>query len=105
MAVKTVTKSDLSKAVAENHDIVRSDAKEIVQTVLDQVIEEIAKGNRLELRDFGVFEPRMRPARNARNPRTNEAVRVGPKAVVGFKVGKKMSRRAQEALPKLKNEK
>ncbi len=101
MAVKTVTKSDLTKAVAKKHDLVRGEAKEIVQTVLDQIIDEIASGNRLELRDFGVFEPRVRAARKARNPRTNESVRVDAKAVVGFKVGKKMSRRAQEALNKL----
>ncbi len=101
MANKTVTKRDLSKAVAEKHDIVQAEAKEIIQTLLDQIIEEIAAGNRLELRDFGVFEPRARASRKARNPRTGESVSVGPKAVIGFKAGKKMSARAQNALTQL----
>ena len=101
MANKTVTKRDLSKAVAEKHNIVQAEAKSIIQTVLDQIIEEIGNGNRLELRDFGVFEPRARGARKARNPRTGKSVSVGPKAVIGFKAGKEMSIRAQKALKSL----
>lgn len=101
MANKTVTKRDLSKAVAKKHNIVQAEAKEIIQTLLDQIVEEISKGNRLELRDFGVFEPRARAPRKARNPRTNEPVQVEPKTVIGFKAGKKMSECAQSALDKL----
>ncbi len=104
MANKTVTKRDLSRAVAEKHNIVQAEAKSIIQTVLDQIIEEIGKGNRLELRDFGVFEPRARAARKARNPRTSATVHVGPKAVIGFKAGKQMSIQAQKALKTLQKD-
>ncbi len=101
MAKNTVTKRELCNAVAQKHDIIQSDAKNIIQSFLDQIIEEISAGNRLELRDFGVFEPKIRAGRNARNPNTNQPVKVAPKTVVGFKSGKKMSERAQEAFNEL----
>ncbi len=101
MPQQTVTKKDLAKSLSDKHDIVQSDAKELVQTLLDTIADEISTGNRLELRDFGVFEPRVRNARKARNPKTNEPVSVGPKVVIGFKAGKKMSERAQNALQEL----
>jgi nucleoid DNA-binding protein len=78
------------------------EAKEIIQIFLDQVVEELASGNRLELRNFGVFEPRIQSARKARNPRTNEVVHVDSKAVVAFKAGKEMGEKVQKALPVLK---
>ena len=101
MAGRTVTKRDLAKAVAGQHDVTQAEAKGIVQTVLDQVTEELADGNRLELRDFGVFQPRARKPRRARNPRTGEQVHAGASVTVSFKVGKKMSRDIQKALPDL----
>ncbi len=101
MSQQTVTKKDLAKSLANKHDIVQSDAKELVQTLLETIVSEISEGNRLELRDFGVFEPRVRKARQARNPKTNEPVKVDPKVVIGFKAGKKMSERAQNAIHEL----
>jgi len=61
-----------------------------VQAFLNEVIDELAKGNRLEFRDFGVFEVRERAARMAQNPRTLERVPVPPKRSVKFKVGRLM---------------
>lgn len=101
MAKNTVTKRDLCNAVARKHNIIQSEAKDIIQSFLDQIVEEISAGNRLELRDFGVFEPKARAGRDARNPKTNQPVKVAPKTVVNFKSGKKMSERAQEAMNKL----
>ena len=68
---------------------------------LDDVVAELAKGNRMEFRNFGVLDTRLQPARKARNPRTDEVVHVPPKAVVCFKVGKNMQNQAQAALPLL----
>ena len=68
---------------------------------LDEVVAELAKGNRMEFRNFGVFDTRLQPARKARNPRTDEVVHVPPKAVVCFKIGKNMQKQAQAALPSL----
>ena len=61
-----------------------------MQSFLDGVIVELGKGNRLEFRDFGVFEVVSRGARKAQNPKTLEPVRVPPKRTVKFKVGRLM---------------
>jgi integration host factor subunit beta len=57
------------------------------------MINEVAAGNRLEFRDFGVFEVVMRKPRMGRNPRTGQKVAVPPKRVVSFKMGKVMKHR------------
>ena len=62
--------------------------KRIVQSFLDEVVIELANGNRLEFRDFGVFETRTRAARDAQNPKTLEKVKVPPKRTVKFKMGR-----------------
>jgi len=64
--------------------------KKIVQSFLDNIIVELGKGNRLEFRDFGVFEVKHRQARIAQNPKTLEPVKVPPKRTVKFKVGRLM---------------
>jgi integration host factor subunit beta len=86
----TVTKKDLIDHIADRTRQKRVDVKKTVQTFLDLVIEELAKGNRLEFRDFGVFEVRERAARTAQNPKTLEPVPVPPKRTVKFKVGRLM---------------
>ena len=64
--------------------------KDVVQTFLNSIIVELGKGNRLEFRDFGVFEVKQRRARMAQNPKTLEQVSVPPKRTVKFKVGRLM---------------
>jgi tryptophanyl-tRNA synthetase len=64
--------------------------KNVIQMFLDEIVRELASGNRLEFRDFGVFEVKSRRARRAQNPRTLEKVAVPPKKVVKFKVGRVM---------------
>jgi len=70
--------------------------RDIVQAFLDECIEELQRGNRLEFRDFGVFETVSRAARKARNPKTGEVVQVPPKVVVDFKMGKRMKQLINE---------
>ncbi len=72
--------------------------KDVVQSFLDKITEELAKGNRLEFREFGVFEVKERAARQAQNPRTLEKVQVPPKRVVKFKVGRKMREMVEKGL-------
>ena len=86
----TVTKKDLIDRITEQTGCKRAQVKDTVQAFLNEVIEELAKGNRLEFRDFGVFEVRERAARMAQNPRTLERVPVPPKKSVKFKVGRLM---------------
>jgi integration host factor subunit beta len=89
----TVTKKDLIDRIADETSIKRVTAKKIVQHFLDLIVEELAKGNRLEFRDFGVFEVRTRAARKAQNPKTMEKVYVSPKRTVKFKAGRNMKGR------------
>ena len=86
----TVTKKELIDRIAENTQAKRVVVKRIVQTFLDETIAELSKGNRLEFRDFGVFETRVRAARIAQNPKTLERVQVPAKRTVKFKMGRLM---------------
>lgn len=86
----TVTKKELVERIAARTKLSRADVKKSVQEFLDQVIAELKKGNRLEFRDFGVFEVKERAARTAQNPKTLERVRVPAKRTVKFKVGRLM---------------
>jgi len=64
-----------------------------VQQFLDEIVNELGRGNRLEFRDFGVFETKLRKARKAQNPKTLEPVAVPEKRTVKFKVGRLMKQR------------
>ena len=88
----TVTKRELVERIAESTNQSRVEVKRTIQSFLDQVIEELGKGNRLELRDFGVFEIKLRAERVAQNPRTLERVKVPARKVVKFKVGRLMQK-------------
>lgn len=94
----TITKKDLFERVADRTGIKRNLVRDSVQEFLDQVIAELKKGNRLEFRDFGVFEVKERAARRAQNPKTLEQVLVPAKKTVKFKIGRLM-RDSVEGLP------
>ncbi len=87
---RTITKKELVLRIAENTRQKQTVTRDIIQLFIDEVITELARGNRLELRDFGVFEVKVRKARKARNPKTGDEVRVPEKRVVTIKPGKKM---------------
>ena len=91
--MRTVTKKELVNRIAEKTGVTKVVAKEIIQSFLDSIIDELAVGNRLEFREFGVFESRERAARRAQNPRTLEKVDVPAKRIVKFKVGRMMRKK------------
>ncbi|MHC4092660.1 MAG: HU family DNA-binding protein [Planctomycetota bacterium] len=93
---KTITKKELIDRIAEETDCKRVTVKRIVQVFLDEIIDELGNGNRLEFRDFGVFEAKVRAARIAQNPKTLERVEVPSKRTVRFKVGRLMKQRLSE---------
>src|ERR1043165_1273947 len=68
--MRTTTKKDLIDRVSAQTGIQRSSVKRTLQCFLQTVINELQAGNRIEFRDFGVFEPRHRAPRVAQNPRT-----------------------------------
>ena len=86
----TITKKELIDRIADGSGQKRVQVKKVVQQFLDEIVEELGKGNRLEFRDFGVFETKLRKARRAQNPKTLEPVAVPEKRTVKFKVGRLM---------------
>jgi len=86
----TITKKELVNRIAEKTGQTKVVTKDVIQMFLDEIIHELGKGNRLEFREFGVFEIKDRAARKAQNPRTLEKVSVPAKRVVKFKVGRLM---------------
>ncbi len=96
----TVTKKELVDRIAEQTRQKRVKVKQVVQLFLDEVVEELGRGNRLEFREFGVFQTKLRAARVAQNPKTLERVHVPPKRTVKFKVGRLMKEKLQEGMDK-----
>lgn len=94
----TVTKKELVDRIAERTRSKRVVVKQIVQGFLDEIVGELGRGNRLEFRDFGVFEVKERAARIAQNPKTLERVNVPPKRTVKFKAGRLMKVKLQEGM-------
>src|SRR5436190_11703900 len=92
----TITKKELIDRIADSAQAKRVQVKKIVQQFLDEVVAELGKGNRLEFRDFGVFETKLRKARKAQNPKTLAPVEVPEKRTVKFKVGRLMKQRLGE---------
>jgi len=86
----TITKKELIDRIADRTDTKRVQVKRVVQQFLDEIVNELGKANRLEFRDFGVFETKIRKARKAQNPKTLEPVEVPEKRTVKFKVGRLM---------------
>ncbi len=87
------TKRDIVKRIAAETNTPRPVVRQIVQQFLDDIIDELGHGRRLEFRDFGVFETVERKPRVARNPRTGLAIQVPAKTVVHFKQGRVMRER------------
>jgi len=95
--MSTVSKKDLVDRIAEITQSKRTTVKVVVQQLLDEITTELAHDNRLEFRDFGVFEPRTRGARTAQNPKTLERVQVPARRRVKFKMGRMMRERLNSA--------
>lgn len=92
----TITKKELIDRIADSSNSRRVLVKKVVQQFLDEIVAELGRGNRLEFRDFGVFETKLRKARKAQNPKTLEPVAVPEKRTVKFKVGRLMKQRLGE---------
>ncbi|NWH07105.1 MAG: integration host factor subunit beta [Alphaproteobacteria bacterium] len=84
-------KSELVARIAERHPhLLQKDAERIVATIFDEISTALARGDRVELRGFGAFSVKPRPARVGRNPRTGAPVMVEEKRVPFFKTGKEL---------------
>ena len=85
-----ITKKDLINRIAESAGCTHTHVKAVLQGFFNEIISELAKGNRLEFRDFGVFEPKTSPARTAQNPKTLEKVEVPARCRVLFRAERLM---------------
>jgi integration host factor subunit beta len=85
-----MTRTELVARLASSVDVSERDAGAVVSTVLETIVQALARGERIELRGFGAFSVRHRDAREARNPRTGEAVQVTAKKKVHFKPGRQL---------------
>jgi integration host factor subunit beta len=76
------------KISEENPHLFQRDVERIVNTIFEEIVTAMARGDRVELRGFGAFSVKQRDARTGRNPRTGESVEVDEKHVPFFKTGK-----------------
>lgn len=83
-----MTKRELVIQVATQLGMTQNEVADVIQSMFDTVTETLVNGDRLEIRNFGVFEVKSRDARVGRNPRTGEEVPIPEKRVASFKPGK-----------------
>ena len=93
-------KSELiQKIAATNQHLYHRDIERIVNVIFDEIVDALARGDRVELRGFGAFTVKHRAARLGRNPRTGTSVPVAEKFVPFFKTGKELRERLNTAAP------
>jgi nucleoid DNA-binding protein len=97
----TLTKRDLVVRISGETNLVQQQVFDVVQKTLDLIAETLAKGDKVELRNFGVFEVKIRKARVGRNPNAPEKdVNIPRRAMVKFKAGKEMRAEVLKLSPK-----
>lgn len=90
----STTKRDMVMKIAEETDMIQQDVYKVIQKTLDHIVDSLARGENVELRNFGVFEVRQREQRIGRNPNKPDQIYTIPKRnVVKFKPGKVMKER------------
>ncbi|MDH3355341.1 MAG: integration host factor subunit beta [Chromatiales bacterium] len=94
-----MTKSELIEKLAEQlEQLPAKDIELSVKTVIEQMSQSLADGDRIEIRGFGSFSLHFRPPRVGRNPKTGESVTLGEKYVPHFKPGKELRERVNNSL-------
>jgi nucleoid DNA-binding protein len=92
-----MTKKEIVRSISDELGLPQQQVKQIVQKLFSELIETLAQDGRIELRNFGVFEVKLRAARSARNPKTGEQMPIPARSVVTFKPGKEMEDQVQQA--------
>ncbi|MEI6631298.1 MAG: HU family DNA-binding protein [bacterium] len=88
-----MTKKDIILKVSDETNLKQIDVKRVVQKTLDCITEALVRGEKIELRNFGIFKVKQRKSRTGRNPRTGQVVPVPPRKVAVFKPGLEMKSR------------
>jgi nucleoid DNA-binding protein len=87
-----VTKKDIILKVSDDTKLKQIDVKKVVQKTFDCILDALVRGEKIELRNFGIFKIKERKSRTGRNPRTGQTVPVPPRKVVVFKPGLEMKK-------------
>lgn len=90
-----MTKKDIILKVSDGTNLKQIFVKKVVQKTFDYIIEALVRGEKIELRNFGVFKIKQRKSRTGRNPRTGQVVPVPPRKVVVFKPGLEMKKKVK----------
>ena len=90
-----MTRRKIAQSIAQDLGLTQLQAKHVVQKVFDAILDTLVEEERVELRNFGIFQVKRRGPRKARNPRTGEKVFVPEKCVVTFKPGQIMQQRVE----------
>ncbi|MBU2541308.1 MAG: integration host factor subunit beta [Candidatus Omnitrophica bacterium] len=90
-----MTKKDIVLKIADQTNVRQVVVKKIVQKTFDSIVDALVRGEKVELRNFGVFKIKERKSRTGRNPRTGEVVPVPPRKVVVFKPGLEMKKKVR----------
>lgn len=86
-----MTKSELIANLSRKFpDLYQREVEQIVNSILNEVVETLKKGGRVELRGFGAFSVRKRDARTARNPKNGTEVKIGERYAIYFRTGKEL---------------
>jgi|UniRef100_A0A7C3YSI3 integration host factor subunit beta len=97
----TITRTNLAEAIAEEikdtyPHISQKEVEAIIKSFLSRIVQDLLAGHRIELRGFGVFFTRMRRAKTARNPKTEERFHLPPRRVVAFKPSRLLKKELRE---------
>ena len=87
-----MTKKDIILKVSDDTKLKQIDVKKVVHKTFDCILEALVRGEKIELRNFGIFKIKERKSRTGRNPRTGQTVPVPPRKVVVFKPGLEMKK-------------
>lgn len=88
--MKTITRADVAETIYEEIGLSRKDSNDILDMILDEVVQELSKGNDVKLSSFGTFSLRNKKARSGRNPKTGVEAEISPRTVISFKPSQTM---------------
>ncbi len=105
MSGRTVTRAQLSEAVYQEVGLSRNESAELVETVLNEVSDALARGEMVKISSFGSFSVRQKGKRVGRNPKTGEEVPISPRRVLVFRASHVLKDQINAALAKLRSAK
>ncbi len=98
MASATVTRAHLAEAVYREIGLSRNESSDLVETVLREMSDSLARGESVKISSFGSFSVRQKGSRIGRNPKTGEEVPILPRKVLVFRASNVLKSRINEAL-------